>query len=97
MLLVQSNLDSIADIISQTMQNGDISPVEFHKILQKREKYCKLKADIRNRTKVKVKQIEKEEREEIFEQGRKEGRKEDKEDFLRQIANSAGTKGPNAI
>ena len=32
-LLVQNKLDSIADIISQTMQDGDISSSEF-KILQ---------------------------------------------------------------
>ena len=74
MLLAQSKLDSIADIISQTMQDGDISPTEFHKVLQEREKYRKLKADIRNRTKAKVKQIEKEQREEILEEGRKEAK-----------------------
>ena len=60
MLLVQSKLDSKANIISQAMQNGDISPTEFHKVLQEREKYRKHKADIGNRTKAKVKQIEKE-------------------------------------
>ena len=67
MLLAQSELDSIADIISQAMQDGDISPTEFHKVLQEREKCRKLKADIRNRTKAKVKQVEKEQREEILE------------------------------
>ena len=97
MLLAQSKLDSIADIISQAMQGGDISPTEFHKGLQEREKYGKLKTDIRNRTKANVKQIEKEQREELLEQERKEGRKEVKEEFLRQIANSSGTQGANAI
>ena len=92
MLLAQSKLDSIADIISQAVQDGDISPTEFHKVLQEREKYHKFKADIRNQTKAKVKQIKKE-REEILEQGRKEG----KEIFLWQIANSLGTQGVNAI
>ena len=91
MLLAQSKLDSIADIITQAMQDGDISPTEFHKVLQEVEKYCKLKADIRNRTKAKVKQIKKEQRKGIFEQGRKEGRKEGKEDFLWQIVNTSGT------
>ena len=62
MLLAQSNLDSIADIILQAMQDGDISPIEFHKVLQEREKYRKLKADIRNQTKAKIKQIKKEQR-----------------------------------
>ena len=77
-LLPQSKLDSIADIISQAMQHGDISSTSVHKVLQEVEKYRKLKADIRNQAKAKVKQITKEQREELLEQGRKEG----KEDFL---------------
>ena len=60
------------------MQDGDISSIEFHKVLQKAEKYRKLKADIRNQAKTKVKQITKEQRVELLEQGRKEG----KENFL---------------
>ena len=56
------------------MRDRDISPTEFHKVLQEREKYRKLKADIRNQIKAKVKQIEKEQWEEILEQGRKEGK-----------------------
>ena len=59
MLLSQSKLDRVANTISQTMQDGDISPTEFHKVLQGREKYCKFKVDIRNRTKAKVTQMEK--------------------------------------
>ena len=39
MLLAQNNLDSTGDIISQAMQDGDISPTEFHKVLQERKKY----------------------------------------------------------
>ena len=74
MLLAQCQLNSIADIISQAMQDGDISPTEFHQILQEREKYRNLKDDIKNRTKAKVKQIEEEQREEILGQGRKEGK-----------------------
>ena len=75
------------------MQGGDISSIEFHKVLQEVQKYRKLKDDIRNWAKAKVKQITKEQREEILEQGRKEG----KEDFLRKIANTSGTQGVNAI
>ena len=41
-LLAQSKLDSMADIISQAMQDGDISSNEFQKVLQEVEKYCKL-------------------------------------------------------
>ena len=66
------------------MQDGNISPPEFHKVLQEVEKYCKLKADIRNQAKAKVKEIRKEQQEEILEKGRKEGT----EDFLRKISNT---------
>ena len=76
-LLSQTKLDSISNIISQAMQDGHISPTEFHKVLQEVEKYRRLKADIRNETKAQVKKITKEQREEILEKGRKES----KEDF----------------
>ena len=59
-VLAQSKLDSIANIISQAMQDGDISPTEFHKVLQDVEKYRKLKADIRNQAKAKIKQVKRE-------------------------------------
>ena len=81
-LLTDSKLDSITDIISQAMQDGDISPIEFHKVLQEVEKHRKLKADIINHAKTTIKEITKEQREELLEQGRKEG----KENFLRKIA-----------
>ena len=58
-VLAQSKLNSIANIISLAMQGRDISPTEFHKVLQEVEKYCKLTADIRNQAKAKVKQITK--------------------------------------
>ena len=56
------------------MQEGDISSTEFHKVLQELEQYCKLKTDIRNQAETKVRQITKEQREELLEQGRKEGK-----------------------
>ena len=68
-------------------------PLNFYKVLQEVEKYRKLKADIRNQAKAKVKEITKEQQEEILEQGIKEG----KEDFLGKIANSSGTQGANTI
>ena len=83
----------MANIISQAMQEADISSIEFRKVLQEVEKYRKLKANIRNQAKAKTKQITKEQREELLEQGRKEG----KEDFLRKIANTSGIQGASAI
>ena len=92
-LLAQSKLDSIADIISQAMQDGDISSIEFPKVLQEVEKYRKLKAEIRNQAKTKVRQFTKEQREELL----KQGRKESKEDFLRKVANTSDIRGVNTI
>ena len=83
-LLAQSKIDSITNIISKAKLDGGISPTEFHKVLQEVKQYGKLKADIRNQAKAKVKGITKEQREEILEQGRKEG----KEDFLLNNANT---------
>ena len=57
------------------MYGGVISYIEFHKALQEVEKYCKLKTDIRNQAKAKVKQITKEQQEKLLEQGRKKARK----------------------
>ena len=71
----------------------EISPREFHEVLQEVEKYRKLKADIRNQTKAKVKEITKEQREETLEQDRKKG----KEHFLGKIANTSGNQSANAI
>ena len=64
-------LDSIANIISQALQDGDISTTELHKVLQEVEKYRKLKADIRNQAKARVKQIKEKQREKVLKQGRK--------------------------
>ena len=74
------------------MQDRDISPTEFHKVLQEVENDRKLKTDIRNQAKAKVKVITNEQQEEILEQGRKEG----KEDFLLKIGTQV-TQGVNAI
>ena len=61
--------------------------------MQEKEKIRRLKTDIRSQAKTKVRQISKEHREEMFEQGRKEG----KEDFLRKMANNSDIQRINAI
>ena len=75
------------------MEDRDISPTEIYRILQKKEKYRKLKADINNQVMIKLKKIMEEQLEKILEQGAKEG----KEDFLRKIVNNSGIQGVNAI
>ena len=59
-LLSQDKLDSIANIILQAVQDRDISPTEVRRILQEKEKYRKLKADINNQAMAKLKKIMKE-------------------------------------
>ena len=92
-LLAQSKLNSIANIISQAMQDGDISPTQFHRVLQEVKIYRKLKVDIENPPEAKIKQIMKKQPEELLEQGRKEGQ----EIVLRKITNTSGTQGANVI
>ena len=54
----------------------------------------KLKADLRNQAKAKVKQTTKDQREEL---NKEQGRKEGKEDFLQKIANTSGIQGVSTI
>ena len=72
LLIAQSKLHSINLIISQAMQYGGISSIEFHKALQEVHKYRKLKADIRNQVKTKVRHIAKEQRKKIASTRKKE-------------------------
>ena len=92
-LLAQSKIGSTANIIWQAKQDGDISPIQLYKVLQEVRKYRKLKADIINQAKAKAKQITKEQREELLQQGRKKG----KEDFLQKIANTSSIQDVGAI
>ena len=48
------------------MEDGYISSIEFHKVLQEVQKNCKLKADIWSEAKAKVKQMTKEQQEELI-------------------------------
>ena len=57
------------------MQDGNISSIKLLKALQELKKYHKLKVDFRNQAKTKVRQITKEHRNKLLEQGRKEGKK----------------------
>ena len=92
-LLAQSKIGRTANIIWQAKQDGDISPIQLYKVLQEVRKYRKLKADIINQAKAKAKQITKEQREELLQQGRKKG----KEDFLEKIANTSSIQDVSVI
>ena len=75
------------------MQDGHISPTEFHKVLQEVEKQRNLKADIRSQDKSSVREIMQEQRKKLLEQEKKEG----KQDFLPKMANASGTLSVSAI
>ena len=82
-------MNSISDATSQAIQDENISPTEFYKILQEMEKHCRLKEEFWKQNKVKLRKITKEPREELVEQGKKEG----KEDFIWKIAGTSSIQG----
>ena len=67
------------------MQDGDISPTELLKVLQEVEKYRKLNADIKNQAKAKIKQITKEQREELLEEKKEKEEKKTKKIFYEKL------------
>ena len=74
------------------MQDKNISPIEYHKVLQDAQRYHNQRADIRNQTKFKLRHMTKEQREVLLKQGRKGGK-----NFLREISNASGIRGFNSI
>ena len=56
------------------IQDENILPAEFHKILQEIENYRKLKKEIWRQNKSKLRQITMEQQEELLEQGKKESK-----------------------
>ena len=92
-VLAQTKLDSIHDTISKAINDGHIDPTEFQRIIQEKQRYLLLKEQIRKKTKRITDSINDEQRQAILDQGRKEGRN----DFLRQIGNTLDTPRANAI
>ena len=92
-VLAQTKLESTHDTVSKAIEDGHASPEEFQRIFQERQRYLLLKQEIRHKTKRVTDTLNDEQRRAILDQGRKEG----KEDFLRQIGNSLNIRGDNAI
>ena len=90
--LAESKLDSISGIYSKAVEDIDISHQEFQFILKEIEHYRLLKKEIRVKSKRVADAITTEQREAILAQGRKQG----KDDFLKQIARSSDTQTANA-
>ena len=89
-LLAQTKLESIQDMISKALTDGNISDLEFERILSELDRYRTLKQEVRNKAKKKSESITDDQREAILQQGREEGRNA----FLKQIANTSNI--PNA-
>ena len=84
-ILAQTKLDSIHDDVSKAITDGHVDSIEFQRIIQEKQRYLLLKQEIRHKTKRVTDTLNDERRRAILDQGRKEG----KEDFLRQIANTS--------
>ena len=72
----QTILDGITCLISKSIQNDDISPEEFEKIMQEKQRYLTMKHTIRSKTKKLVKEISEVQKKELLELGRQQGRQE---------------------
>ena len=90
-LLAQTKLESIQDMISKALTDGNISDLEFERILNELDRYRTLKQEVRNKAKKKSESITDEQREAILQQGREEGRNA----FLKQIANTSNIQNAN--
>ena len=90
-LVAESKLDSISDVVSTDIQDGDISPQEYQRIIKEVEYYRHIKQEIRQKSKRITDALTEEQRQAILDCGRKEG----KEDFLRQIATTSGIQPVN--
>ena len=92
-VIAQTKLDSVHDTVSKAINDGHISPEEFQRVIHEKQRYLLLKQGIRAKTKRVTDTINDEQRRAILLQGRREG----KQDFLRQIANTSNTPDVNAI
>ena len=91
-VLAEAKLDSISGLVSKAVEDSTISHQEFQFIITEIEHYRNLKKEIRMKSKRVADAITTEQREAILAQGRKQG----KDDFLKQIARSSDTQTANA-
>ena len=76
LVIAQTILDSVTLQISKAIQDASISHDEFQQILNAKQRYLTKKHELRSKTKKALKEIYDNERKELLEQGRKEGREE---------------------
>ena len=84
-ILAESKLDSTSGIFSKAIEDANISHDDYQFILKEVEHYRTLKEQIRTKSKKVIDTITTEQCDAILAEGRKQG----KQDFLRQIANTS--------
>ena len=92
-LLAQTKLESIQDIISKALTDGIISDLEFERTLSELDRYRTLKQEVRNKAKKKTEAITDEQQEAIF---TNKVEKKGETLFLKQIANTSNIPNANA-
>ena len=90
-VLAQTKLDSVHDTVSRAINDSHITPDEFQRVIQEKQRYLLLKQQIRQKTKKVTEAINNQQRQTILDQGRKEGR----DAFLRQIGSTLDTQPAN--
>ena len=81
-LLAESKLNTIIDLVSRALMDGQISDQEFHLITDEVSKYTKLKAEIRAASKKAHTPLDEEMKNSLIKQGRDEVRGE----FIKKLA-----------
>ena len=92
-LLAQTKLESVQDIILKALTDGRVLGLEFEWILSELERYRTLKQELRHKAKRKTEAITDNQREAILSQGREE----DRNAFLKQLANTSAIPSANAM
>ena len=86
-------LDGIICMVSKAFQSGDISASEFDKIMSEKQRYLIQKQSIRSKSKKLIGEINEVQRQEIFEQGRKQGR----EEIAKKLVDSTDTRPAGVV
>ena len=92
-VLAEAKLDSISGLVSKVIEDANISHQEYKCVIDEIKHYCKMKEQIRSKSKQAVDTITAEQREKILAQCREEG----KEAFLRKIVATSDTQPVNAM
>ena len=76
LVIAQTVLDSITLQISRAIQDASISHYEFQQIIAAKQRYLAKKHELRSKSKKALKEIYAKQRQDLLEQGRREGREE---------------------